>query len=282
MKIHRIAILTTVLTTVLVALVTFNRDGAAQEAIAEFIVGNMTCGSCVKNIQTALADVPGVSNVEVSVTTGRSQISFDPVRIDESEIAEKITASGYPARVSYVLSVQEHRAMQEEENKLAGKFVGRIGKRLIPKKDFQAEVAMQLKRAGGQVSEQNLIRSSWENLMQREILLTAAERSGIVVQEGEVQYEIDRMRSAMPRFNDRIAQQYGSVQSFADKIKTDMTIQRLIEEEVLTGQEDAAVRNQKLQNWYAGLATATEIRILDPQLKAAMSQGGGCGGSCCG
>lgn len=282
MKIRNIVIPIVLLTTALAALITFNGHGAADEAFAEFTVANMTCGSCVQNIQTALNDVEGVSSVEVSVTTGRSRVSFDPARTDEAKIAEKITASGYPASINYVLSAEEQRATREEENRLAEKFVARVGERLIPREDFQEAVDIQLRRSGGQGSEQSVMRSTWESLMQREILLAAAEQSGIVVQESEVQAEIDRMRSKMPGFNNLIAQQYGSEQFFSDKLKTDMTIQRLMEEDVLTGREDTAARQQKLQKWYAELAAATDIRILDPQLEAVMSLSGGCGGSCCG
>ncbi len=281
MKIRRVVIVMVILTTALAALITLNGKDAASEAFAEFTVANMTCSSCVQNIQTSLRDVPGVSTVEVSVTTGRSRVSFDPTQTDETIIADKITASGYPARVNYVLSVQENRALQEEENRLAGKFVARIGTRLIAREDFQAAVEMQRRRSGSQGGEQNLMRSTWERLLQKEVLLVAAEKNCIVVQDGEIQAEMKRMRAAMPGFNDMIAQRYGSIESFADAVKTDMTIRRLIEEAVLTGEENPATRNLKLQTWYAEQAAATEIRILDPQLKAAMSQGGGCGGTCC-
>ena len=256
--------------------------GTEDRALAEFSVANMTCGSCVRNIETALAGVSGVDEVEVSVATGRSRVSFDPNRIGAEKIAEKITAAGYPAQVGYVLSTEEYRAAREEESRLADKFVARIGERLIPREDFQAAAEVQRSRSGAPARDQDVLRATWQALVQREILLTAAEKNGIVVQNGEVQAEIEKMRGGMKGFDQLIAKRYGSVNAFAEKLKTDLTTRRLIEESVLSGKEAPDERNRKVQAWYAQLAAGTEIRILDQQLKAAMaSSGGGCGGSCC-
>ncbi len=254
-----------------------------DKAFAEFSVSNMTCGSCVRNIETALKQVPGVDEVEVSIATARSRVSFLPSRVDALKIAESISSAGYPAKIGYVLTAEEYRAARKEESRLANKFVAKIGERLIPRKDFQAAVNLQRKRSGSRTSEQNLMRSTWQSLVQNEILLEAADQRGTVVQDGEVQAEIQKMRTSMTNFDKLMQIRYGSVETFAEKLKADMTIQRLIDETVLTGEEGPAERDQKLQDWYADLAARTEIRILDPQLKAAMAQGSsGCGGSCCG
>ncbi len=141
--------------------------------------------------------MPSVRSVEVSVITGHSRVSFDLTQTGETVIADKITASGHTARVNYVLSTQENRALREDENSLAGNFIARIGTRLIAREDFQTAIEMQRIRSGGQGSEHSAMRSSWERLMQREVLLATAEKSGIVVQGGEIQAEMARMNAAM-------------------------------------------------------------------------------------
>ncbi len=47
-----------------------------QAALAQLGIDNLTCGSCVENVKGALAALPGIGRVEVSVTsgTGRGRI----------------------------------------------------------------------------------------------------------------------------------------------------------------------------------------------------------------
>ena len=57
----------------------------------------MHCASCVRTIEGALADVPGVHEAQVNYGTERASVSYDP---DEAEIADlerAVDASGYEA-----------------------------------------------------------------------------------------------------------------------------------------------------------------------------------------
>lgn len=262
----------------------FKKD--SDLGLAEFRVQNMTCGSCVKNIQKALADVGGVEEVEVSVTAGRAKVQYDPVRTDASSIAEHIEKAGYPAAVAYLLSPAEFRAMKEDESRLATNFVARIGDRLLSREDFENEV----KRRQGSTANPSdeprkpkLYRMVWQEVMEKELLLAAAEQNGVVVQDGEVDLEYQKMQTGNEGFDAFVAAHYGSSEAFRRLLKEKMIINRNIEEYVLKGEDDNTLRQLKLNRWYRDLVTNTPVTIFDQALKAAVERGGaGCGGSCCG
>lgn len=52
------------------------------QRIVTLEVGGMTCGACAANVQTRLAEVPGVSTVEVRVGQRRAYVVCDPVVAD--------------------------------------------------------------------------------------------------------------------------------------------------------------------------------------------------------
>ncbi len=255
--------------------------GSREYGLAEFNVQKLTCGSCVKNIQNALADVRGVGNVEVSVTSGRAKVEFDESSTDAETISGKIASAGYPAQVSRTFSADDYRALRENASRLAKNYVAKIDDRLISRDDFEKACAARRSPNATAAMEQGVRKAVWQETLQRELLLLAAEKNSIVVQDGEVALEIDKMRGGMQNFDAMIVKRFGSMENFAARVKEDMIINRNIEEHVLQGETDPKLRQFKLNNWYAELSAKTPVEIFDPALNAAAA-GGGCGGSCCG
>jgi len=250
-------------------------------ALAEFSVQNLSCGSCVQNIQVALADAKGVEKVEVSVTSGRARVEYAPGRIDSARIAERITAAGYPASLNRNLSVADYKALREDTARLADRFVGRIGDKLISREDFST--ALSRRESVAAAPGQGLLSSVWDAILQRELLLAAAEKNAVVVQEGEVDLELRKMRTASGDFDAVVKTRFGSVDEFRRQLKEDMIIQRNIDEHVLQSEKDQNQARLKLNNWYRELSSSVPVVIFDPALKAAVNGSGkGCGGGCCG
>lgn len=250
-------------------------------ALAEFSVRNLSCGSCVRNIQGALAGVKGVGTVEVSVTTGRARVEYAPASIDASRIAERISAAGYPAALNRDLSVVDYQALREDTARLADRFVGRIGEKLVSRDDFST--ALSRRESAAAAPGQGLLKSVWDEILQRELLLAAAEKNAVVVREGEVDLELRKMRTAGGDFDSVVQNRFGGAEAFRRQLKEDMIIQRNIDEHVLQGETDQNQARLKLTGWYRDLASAIPVVIFDPALKAAVDGGGkGCGGGCCG
>jgi len=58
-------------------------------------VQGMSCGSCVRHIQTALEGNPGVKTVEVNLAAGEVAVSYNPQTTAPVAIAEAIRKSGF-------------------------------------------------------------------------------------------------------------------------------------------------------------------------------------------
>lgn len=274
-------ILTLVLVAALAALagLALGLGRGGDYALAELSVGNLSCGSCVANIQKALAGTRGIGEVEVSVTLGRAKVQFEPGRMSAEAVAELVTKAGYPAAVARTLSPDDYRSLREDESRLAERFVGRIGERLVSRDDW----AVLLGASGGGASRPEALRAAWEELLQRELLLASADRNGVVVQDGEVDRELEKMRAANSGFDAVLRTRYGGEENFRLRLKEEMIVRRNIEQHVLRDEFDSTLRQLKLDRWYSDLRAATPVAIFDPAVKAAVEGGGkGCGGKCCG
>lgn len=261
-----------------IAGVAWTASGTGEFALAEFSVRNLSCGSCVQNIRTALEGVEGVGPVEVSVTSGRARVEYVPSAVNPDSIAGRIAEAGYPASLVRQLSVDDYRLLREDSARLGDRFVGRVGDRLVSRSDF-AEVLSRYEETGA-TPKSGLLKTAWEEILQHEILLAAAEKNGVVVQEGEVDLRWSNMQRDNTDFESLKA---GDEGIFRKRLKEDMIIQRNIEDHVLKGESDESRRRLKLERWYRDFAAAVPVTIFDPPLKAMVEGGGkGCGGSCCG
>jgi len=259
---------------------------SSEAALAVFNVENLSCSSCVRNIQQALAKVDGVGQVEVSVTAGRSEVEFDQRRIGAEEIAQTITAAGYPAQIREILSAEDFRDLKTEHGRLGKIYIARIGERLLPRQEFDQVFSQRLAQTTQPLAVEardSLRLQVWEDLLSRELLLGAAEARQVIVQDGEVEREIAEIKAGHAGIDELIEKRFGSQAAFARQIKNNLIIRRHLEQNVADPSLPEPQRQQALEQWYRQLVDKTRVVIFDPALKAAASSGGaGCGGSCCG
>jgi Zn2+/Cd2+-exporting ATPase len=58
-------------------------------------VGGMDCTSCAMKIEGSLEKLAGVAEISVVVATGRMIVTYDPARVSEADIKQRVTALGY-------------------------------------------------------------------------------------------------------------------------------------------------------------------------------------------
>lgn len=252
-------------------------------ALVELRIDKMTCGSCVKTIENSLSQRPGVGEVVVSVTSGMGRFTYDPDKIASREIARLVTDSGYPASIKTELSASEFRAMQREEAQLSRKYIAKIGQRLLSRESYEGAVRARIGQR--ELTPQLLTaarQETWKELLQQEILLGAAESYQVVVRDEEVDARQQQVVGSHPDFDSWVMERFGGVNHFRDRVKTDLIIQRTIDNYVLSEVPKGVERQQFLNSWYQGLVKNTEVKLFDPQLKAATGTSSGCGGGCCG
>ncbi len=69
------------------------------QAEARLEIEGMTCASCSGRVERALAATPGVISAAVNLATQSAQVAYAQGTIAPSELAQIVTAAGYPARV---------------------------------------------------------------------------------------------------------------------------------------------------------------------------------------
>lgn len=252
---------------------------SANAALAEYQIERLTCGSCVNNIEKALLGLDGVASVEVNLTSNRGRVTFDPVALDSRVIAETISAAGYPATLRLELDALEYADMQQEQSHLGQKYLAKIGTRLLSRSDFEQLLMQRSPGPRDQPQDERVLKLVWNEMLQRELLLSAAERNRVIVQEGEVDARLDELRKQHQELDQVMTERYGSVDGFRKILREDMTISRIIDDHAYAGNESHGEKQAKLQNWYANLEKNTEVIIYDPRLKALGDGDGGC--ACC-
>jgi len=65
-------------------------------ATAEFAIGGMTCASCVRRVEKALAKVPGVGQVSVNLATEKATVHAD-TSVSREQLVAAVTKAGYEA-----------------------------------------------------------------------------------------------------------------------------------------------------------------------------------------
>jgi len=63
-----------------------------------FGVEGMTCASCVRRVEKALAKVDGVQEASVNLATEQARVLFDPARVERAQLEQAISRAGYGVR----------------------------------------------------------------------------------------------------------------------------------------------------------------------------------------
>ena len=69
--------------------------GDRRRGEVEISVGGMTCASCVRRVEGALAKVEGVEEASVNLATERARVSYDPEVVDPQAMGAAIERAGY-------------------------------------------------------------------------------------------------------------------------------------------------------------------------------------------
>lgn len=70
---------------------------AEKDHLALIRIEGMHCHKCERTIQKALAEHPGVHEVEVDFNSGQASILFDHLAVSVAKLVESVNAAGYRA-----------------------------------------------------------------------------------------------------------------------------------------------------------------------------------------
>jgi copper chaperone CopZ len=94
------------LSTILLGLIFVLQANADTVKRSNFIVTNLSCTSCLANIEAELKSVPGTLGMDADLRSGR--VTVDHLdSVDYEQIAARISKLGYPATVDWTANVPE-------------------------------------------------------------------------------------------------------------------------------------------------------------------------------
>src|SRR5215210_3292446 len=74
---------------------TVEMEGGVNSETCRLDVGGMTCASCVGRIEKALLKLDGVADARVNLATEVASITYDPVRVELSDLTGAVVKAGY-------------------------------------------------------------------------------------------------------------------------------------------------------------------------------------------
>jgi len=90
---------------------TGSRAGAEEEVVSRttLAVDHITCGACLRVIDSELRKVPGILGMTADLPSRRVTVDHDP-EVTPGEVAAAITAAGYPSQVLESVSLPHSEA----------------------------------------------------------------------------------------------------------------------------------------------------------------------------
>ncbi|MGX2944039.1 copper chaperone CopZ [Enterococcus alishanensis] len=64
-----------------------------------FNIEGMTCQHCVKNVENAVNELPGIDKVKINLKKNNGVVKFNEAQVTAAEIATKVTDAGYQTEV---------------------------------------------------------------------------------------------------------------------------------------------------------------------------------------
>ncbi len=263
-------------------------------------IEGMTCGGCVATIQSSLAEFDGILDIQVDVAAGTAAVVYDSRKIsDVAQMAQAITAQGYPTTVVRVVSADELQHARQTAARKSRQAIAAVGGLEIARADFEAEMAHVRSRyaaiygAGamegpqGQRLTANLKRQVARRLIDEGIQLQEIQRVGYRIPPADLDRAFDNYlleRKLSPEaFEAGLEENDMSLTYFKKKFRNRVLIRRYIEEEVLPAGLSEVEKQKRYADWFANARLMAEVTYYDPEIERLVgraSAGGGCGSSC--
>jgi copper chaperone CopZ len=292
-----------------------DRDQAATPAVVEsaavaelkpdtakvvFQVDGMSCSGCISTIKSSLAGYKGIRDIIVNISGGTAEVYYDSDQINDPErLASSITASGYPARVSQVMTADQLRAEESVSAARSKVYIASVGEWDISRSDFDNELAYasnRYKNAYGQnvfsggrgktvldsIKAQVVSRLINEGIQMQEV-----QRVGYRVDPKLLDQEFDKFldqKNIDPEGLKISLEKNGyPFDYFMRKFENRVLLHHYIENQVLTNAASDYDKQQQYLDWFNNARTLSKVTIYDKQLERltqSQAAGGGCGSSC--
>jgi copper chaperone CopZ len=270
-----------------------------------FQVDNMSCSGCIATIKSSLAGYAGIQDIIVDIAGGLTEVYYDSRKIkDINPLASSITASGYPARVSRILTAEQISKEEAIAASRAKFYIASVSGWDISRSDFNTELAF-TKNRYEQAYGQNVFASDQGKTLLDSLKAQVVSR---LINEGIQMQEVQRAGYRLdPEIVDSEFAQFmkqkeldleklkASLEKngypfdyFMKKFENQVLLNSYLNEKVLGGAASDYDKQDQYRAWFNNARVLSKVTIYDSELKQltrSQSSGSGCGqsagSSCC-
>ena len=291
------------------ALTTFHRANAAagnspsDMGLAKVVIGveGMSCGGCIATINSALSKFEGIADINVDIAGGKAEVIYQADKISNvQQFADTITASGYPAKVTRLISSQDLQKEQLKAQSRSATAIASVGDVEVSRADFEAELAHARGRyemiyGSAVFSDQrgrkllnNLKVQITQRLITEAIQLHEINRANFSIDKATVErrYEqyLDKQGLTQSAFEAELAKNGYSADYFMKKFRNRVRVESYVDTKVLDGINNEIEKQKRYSEWFANAQLLVEVAYYDKdierQLQASRGSASGCGNSC--
>jgi hypothetical protein len=242
---------------------------------------------------------PHHRRIIVNISGGTTEVYYDSGRIkDLDRLAASITDSGYPARISQVMTADQLREQEAVSATRAKVYIASVGGWDISRTDFDTELAYAANRYKKAYGSDVFADSRGQNVLDsiKAQVVSRLVNEGIQMQEVQrVGYRVD------PKVFDQEFDSFLSQKNidpeglktslekngypfdyFMKKFENRVLLRHYIENQVLNNAASDYDKQQQYLAWFNNARTLSKVTIYDKQLERLTQNqsAGGCGSSC--
>jgi len=270
-----------------------------------FQVDNMSCSGCIATIKSSLAGYAGIQDIIVDIAGGETEVYYDSQQIkDVNSLASSISASGYPAKVSRILTADQISKADAIAASRAKFYIASVSGWDISRSDFNTELAFAKKRYQeaygenvfandqGKTMLDSLKAQVVSRLINEGIQMQEVQRAGYRVDPKMVDTEFAQFMNQkeldLEKLNASLGKNGYPFDYFMKRFENQVLLNRYLDEKVLGGAANDYDKQNQYQTWFNNARVLSKVTIYDSQLKQltrSQSSGSGCGqssgASCC-
>ena len=270
-----------------------------------FQVDNMSCSGCIATIKSSLAGYAGIQDIIVDIAGGMTEVYYDSREIkDVNPLASSITASGYPAKVSRILTAGQISKEEAIAASRAEFYIASVSGWDISRSDFNTELAFAKKRYEQAYGDNVFANDQGKTLLDslKAQVVSRLINEGIQMQEVQrVGYRVDS-KIVGAEFAQFMAKKDLDLEGFKATLEKSgypfdyfmkwfegrVRLSRYLDEKVFAGAASEYDKQNQYRAWFNNARVLSKVTIYDSRLKQltqSQSSGSGCGqssgASCC-
>jgi len=264
-------------------------------------VDGMSCSGCIYTIKSSLSGYTGVHDVLVNISDGQAEVYYDRTQLkDVNQIADAITTSGYPAKVTEVLSADQIRKERSFAATRSLNYIASVGEWDVSRNDFNTEQEHAKTRYAqaygddifsttrGSALMDNLKSQIASRLIDEGIQMQEIKKAGYTVGvttvDAEFQNHLKQKGIGVEKFKTELEKAGYSFDYFMKKFENRILINRYLEDNIFESATNSFEKQRRYASWFSNARLLAKVVYYDKEIERLVqtrSAGGCSGGSSC-